>query len=77
MVRARGRARALNPKVNLCLPQGGSMRYAEQSDALVFGCLEDLALHVDAHRAGALIQESKFWSRSRDGMVKHHHKDKH
>lgn len=32
----------------------------EQRDARVLGGLEDLSLHVDAHRAGTLIQQRIF-----------------
>lgn len=32
------------------------MRDGQQRDASVFGSLENLSLHVNAHRAGALVQ---------------------
>lgn len=39
------------------LPQGRSVRDGQQGDASILGGLENLALHVDADGAGALIQE--------------------
>lgn len=41
-------------------PQGGSVCDGEQRDAGVLGSLENLSLHVDAHSAGAFIQQGVF-----------------
>lgn len=44
----------------LLLPQRRSVRDGQQRDASIFSSLENLSLHVDAHSAGTLIQQSIF-----------------
>lgn len=39
------------------LPQRGPVGDGQQRNARVLGCLEDLALHIDAHSAGTFIQQ--------------------
>lgn len=48
------------PPVWRGLPQGGSVCDGEQGDAGIFGSLENLSFHVNAHSAGALIQQGVF-----------------
>lgn len=48
------------PPVWRGLPQGGSVCDGEQGDASIFGSLENLSFHVNAHSAGALIQQGIF-----------------
>lgn len=56
--------------VGRVLPQGGSVRDGEQRDAGVLRSLENLSLHVDAHGAGALIQQSILRPDTHRGNVK-------
>lgn len=43
---------------DVILPQGGSVCDGQQRDARVLSSLENLSLHVNAHSAGTLIQQS-------------------
>lgn len=50
----------LNVVKKIILPQGRSVCDGEQRDAGVLSSLENLPLHVNAHSAGALIQQRIF-----------------